>query len=271
MTPDAWNPQESGPAEAPPLLLLHGFLGAGADEWNGIIHGRGLPLRCITLDLPGHGHHRMHRDACTDFGALCDAIAALIEEKGWAPLRLLGYSLGGRVALHLALKHPQLVSHLVLESASPGLRSAEDRMQRRRADEALARQLESLQGRPDEFRTWLRAWYAQPLFAGLAAHPELLESTIALRARNDPAQLAAALRLLGTGMQPSLWEALPGLRMPALAVAGAMDEKFVSIAHGMAAACPRLRVEIIPGCSHNVHAEDPDRYTALIRAFLAAS
>jgi 2-succinyl-6-hydroxy-2,4-cyclohexadiene-1-carboxylate synthase len=267
--PDAWNLQTLGPPHAAPLILLHGFLGTGADEWLPIARRMQPGARCITLDLPGHGQHRLCAGDYRDFDHVTDTLAAVIQHQIGAPVRLLGYSLGGRIALHLALKHPQLISRLVLESASPGLRSPDERARRRREDETRAQGLEALGDDPAAFMRWLRGWYAQPIFSGLATRPDVLEQTLALRAMQRPAQLAAALRLLGAGAQPSLWEALPGLRMPALAVAGAQDVKFVAIAQEMAACCSALRLAVLPECSHNVHAEDPDRYTAAIHSFLA--
>lgn len=187
----------------------------------------------------------------------------LLDDLGVERPVIAGYSMGGRLALYLALRHPDRLSGLILESASPGLKNEEERIARRAADEERAFRLES-----GDFETFLRDWYRQPLFAPLTRDDERLRRTLEARRKNDPRELAKSLRGLGTGSQPSLWEELPDLRVPALAVAGELDEKFVGISRRMERACLHMRTAIVPGVGHNVRVEAHTAYLRLLRNFL---
>jgi len=178
---------------------------------------------------------------------------------------VVGYSMGGRIALHLALHASGRVRRLVLESASPGLEGAEERARRRADDEALARRIED-----DGIEAFVRRWEELPLFASqkrLSA-----EARAAHRARrlaNDPLGLAEALRGLGTGTLPSLWGRLSEVGIPTLLVVGALDEKFVRIAGEMERALPRARRVVVPDAGHTVHLERPDAWLEVVTGFLA--
>lgn len=255
--------QPEGSPAAVDVLFLHGFMGSGAD-WRGIIDALQPAYRGLAIDLPGHGGAvDLDEDAYTMAGAARAVIDAL-DRRGIARCALVGYSMGGRLALYLALRFPTRFRRLVLESASPGLPTEEERAARRAADEARARRLES-----EDFDDFLDDWYRQPLFASLRNYPDVLAEMTAARRRNDPAELARALRGMGTGRQPSLWERLSGLPVATLAIAGALDAKYVGLARAMAAASPRVRAAVVPEAGHNVHAEQPRRYLALLRSFLS--
>jgi 2-succinyl-6-hydroxy-2,4-cyclohexadiene-1-carboxylate synthase len=174
-----------------------------------------------------------------------------------------GYSMGGRLALYLALRYPERSAGLFLESASPGLERSGERAARRAADESKAKRLES-----EDFEAYLRDWYAQPLFAPLARDEDLLCRTIEARRRNDTGELARSLRGMGTGSQPSLWGELEDLAVPALAVAGELDEKYAGISSRMAGINPRLESVVVPGAGHTVHAETPAKYVSLLVHFV---
>lgn len=214
---------------------------------------------CIAVDLPGHGSSTgLPPEAYTIEGA-ARALLDLLDDLGVERPVISGYSMGGRLALYLALRHPDRLSGLFLESASPGLKDAEERAARRAADEERAARLEH-----GDFEEFLRDWYRQPLFAPLARDDELLRRTLEARRSNDPRELAKSLRSMGTGSQPSLWEELSGLQTPALAVAGELDEKFVRISRRMEKACPHMRTAIISGVGHNVRVEAPAAYLRLL-------
>ena len=245
------------------MLFLHGFMGR-AEDWSDVRAGLARRLFCITPDLPGHGASLgMPPDRYTMEGA-ARSVLDVLDGTGVDRATVVGYSMGGRLALYLALRHPDRCAGLFLESASPGLEDATERAARRLADEKKAARLES--GDFDEF---LRDWYRQPLFASLAHDEGLLRRTIGDRLRNDPAELAKSLRGMGTGSQPSLWEELPGLRVPALAVAGGLDAKFVEISHRMASRASRMRATVVPGAGHNVHAEAAAAYLSSLETFLS--
>lgn len=249
----------TGPADAPPLLLLHGFMGSAA-EWSEVAEALSGEHRLIIPDLPGHGASTglPYPDAYTMPGA-ARALLALLDAEGVDRCAVAGYSMGGRLALYLALRHPERVERLLLESASPGLTTEEERAARRASDEQLERRLET-----GDLREFVEDWYRQPLFATLARDEPLLRRTIESRLENDPQELARSLRAMGTGSQPSLWEELSYLRVPTLAVAGEEDEKFVALAREMERTSVNVRVAVVPGAGHSVHAEKSGEYVALM-------
>ena len=260
--PDNLNLEVSGDRLSPTILFLHGFMGSSAD-WRGAIAALGYRHFCIAVDLPGHGASLgMPPDTYTIDGAARAAIGTL-DELEVVRTVIAGYSMGGRLALSLALRYPERCAGLFLESASPGLESAGERAARRAADESKAGRLES-----GDFEAFLLDWYRQPLFASLARDENLLRRTVEVRRRNDPAELARSLRGMGTGSQPSLWGELEGLAVPALAIAGGLDEKYAGISSRMASINPRIESAIVPGAGHSVHAETPAGYTSLLGRFV---
>jgi 2-succinyl-6-hydroxy-2,4-cyclohexadiene-1-carboxylate synthase len=247
-----------GPADAPPLLLLHGFMGSST-EWDDVANALFGNYRLLIPDLPGHGASTsLPYPASYTIDGASRALIRTLDAENIDRCAVAGYSMGGRLALYLALRHPRRVEHLLLESASPGLATEEERADRRAADEKLARRLET-----EDFREFVEDWYRQPLFATLACDEELLRRTIEARMHNDPHELARSLRAMGTGSQPSLWEELPELAAPTLALAGEQDTKFVELARKMERVSPNVRAAVVPGTGHSVHAEAPERYVMM--------
>jgi len=242
-----------------PLLLLHGFTGSRAD-FSSL---RQLPphYNPITLDLPGHGNNQS--PAPYTMAQAAAAVVAQMEERiGKRPFHLLGYSMGGRLALYIALHYPDSIASLTLESASPGLATAEARQQRRQHDNTLADRIER-EGVPAFVDFWeqLSLWESQQQLS--------VETRTALRDRrlkNDPSGLADSLRGMGTGVQPSLWPRLGELFMPVPLIVGALDHKFVAIAQEMAAAMADVRLDVVAGAGHTVHLERPLIFQQLIMA-----
>ncbi len=224
-------------------------MGSGVD-WADAISALDERFYCVAPDLPGHGRSLgLTPQAYTIEGA-AKMLRELLDGLEVSRAALVGYSMGGRLALYLALRHPERCSGHFLESASPGIEDATERQARREADEERAKRLES-----DDLASFLDDWYRQPLFASLSRHEGLLEKTIESRLRNDPGELARSLRGMGTGDQPSLWDELGSLRVPALVVAGSLDEKYVGISRRMEALSPRIQAVIVAESGHNVHAE----------------
>jgi len=252
----------SGDPHRPAILFLHGFLGSSAD-WAGTISALDERFYCVAPDLPGHGRSLELTPRLYTIKGAAKTLRDLLDELEISRAALVGYSMGGRLALYLALLHPERCSRLFLESASPGIEDAAERQMRREADERRASALES-----DDFEDFLVDWYGQPLFASLSRHEGLVEKAIVARRRNDPAELARSLRGMGAGSQPSLWEELAGLRVPALAVAVALDEKYAEISRRMAAHNPGVRTAVIPDAEHGVRLEAPEGYLALLQDFL---
>jgi 2-succinyl-6-hydroxy-2,4-cyclohexadiene-1-carboxylate synthase len=244
------------------VVLLHGFMGSSAD-WREVMAALGDRTFRIAVDLPGHGASLgMPQETYTIEGATRAVIRTLDGLEVVRPV-VAGYSMGGRLALYLALRYPDQCAGLFLESVSPGLESTEERATRRAADESKAGRLKS-----GDFEAFLRDWYRQPLFASLARDETLLRRTVEARRRNDPAELARSLRGMGTGSQPSLWGELEGLAVPTLAVAGGLDEKYARISSRMRSINPRIRSTVVPGAGHTVHAEALAEYVALLGRFV---
>ncbi|HMA33454.1 MAG TPA: 2-succinyl-6-hydroxy-2,4-cyclohexadiene-1-carboxylate synthase [Chloroflexia bacterium] len=247
-----------------PLLLLHGFTGSTA-TWARQQAAWAGHYRTIAVDLLGHGRsaapadparYRMERTVA-DLVALLDALAL-------PRVHLLGYSLGGRVALHLAAAHPARIGALVLESASPGLADADERAARVAADQALAARIEQ-EGVP----AFVAHWETLPLWASQARLPEPVRAALhRQRLENRPQGLAHSLRGLGTGAQAPLQARLPALHRPVLVIAGALDPKFATIATAMAAALPQAQLAIVPEAGHAVHLEQPAHFDRLVLQFL---
>jgi 2-succinyl-6-hydroxy-2,4-cyclohexadiene-1-carboxylate synthase len=234
------------------LVLVHGFTQTMA-SWAPLVPALGERFELVLVDLPGHGGSDRLR---LDMGATAAALGA-----GGGRAAYLGYSLGGRACLRLAVDRPDLVEALVLVGASPGLAGAGERAARVAADEALAASIER-----DGVAAFLDRWLAQPLFATLSP----AAAGRAERAANQAGDLAAALRLLGTGAQAPLWDRLGELAMPVLLVAGTLDAKFTALAERMAAAIgPSARVALVEGAGHAAHLERPAEVAALVSAFLA--
>ena len=254
----------AGDVGHPAIVFLHGFMGSSAD-WRETTTGLEGRHHCIAVDLPGHGASTGLPAGAYTLGGATRSLLGLLNDLGVERPVIAGYSMGGRLALYLALRHPDRCAALFLESTSPGLEDPVERAAREAADEQRATRLEG-----GGFEGFLRDWYRQPLFASLARDEGLLRRTIRDKLRNDPAELAKSLRGMGTGSQPSLWGELPFLRAPALAVAGELDGKFVGVSRRMAALSPGMRPAVVPGAGHNVHAEAPVAYLSLLQHFLSA-
>lgn len=246
------------------LVLLHGFTGSAAG-WGYLMDALAdSGLRIIAFDLPGHGLSDAPEDAKRYSIENCqkDILAVLQTlgvKKGHAII--LGYSMGGRIALHTAFSG--YFRALILESSSPGLEDAADREERRASDEALAASIER-EGVP----AFVERWESLPLFASQKMLSlECREDLHRQRLQNNAAGLAQSLRGVGTGVQPSLYAQLSTLHIPVLLIAGELDTKFTSIAKRMAQALPQSQLHIIPAAGHTVHLEQPQLFTSLVRDF----
>ena len=249
------------------VVLLHGFTGS-VGTWKRLISVLSRQFRVIAIDLPGHGltstavdpeRYRMDRVA--------HDLVQLIERLDGSPASWLGYSMGGRLALYLAVYHPSSVRALALESASPGLFSDGERRKRRSADEALATRLER-----GDIQSFVDHWEQLPIFETQKILPDFARAALRRqRLANNPSGLASSLRGMGTGAQPSLWDSLNQLAMPVLLIAGELDGKFVEINREMAAAMSHATLRIVPGAGHAVHLERPDAFSLVASDFLSAS
>ena len=248
----------------PPLLLLHGFTGSHA-SWAHLMAGFAAHFRTCAVDLPGHGKTETPRNAARCRQELVSAdLVALMAHCGHDRFNLLGYSMGGRLALALGICFPKRVTALVLESASPGLPTAGERARRRRQDEALARKIET-----DGVRRFVEEWEQLPLFASQRQLPATTRNALrAQRMGNSAHGLAASLRGAGTGAQPSHWSRLPQLKTPTLLICGELDTKFCDVARRMASANPALKLRHVAGAGHSVHLEQAQSFQRAVLDFL---
>lgn len=247
-----------------PLLLLHGFTGSTA-TWRALAERLAPGVRSIAVDLIGHGQSDAPEHPARYTMAHCVAdLLALLDRLGLDQAAVLGYSMGGRVALQLAAAAPERVDALLLESASPGLASPAERAARAAADDALADTIEH-----DGLEAFVAYWQQLPLWASQAALPAPVRAQLrAQRLHNHPRGLANSLRGMGAGRQTSLWQQLSMLEMPALLLAGALDTKYAAIARQMADAMPRANLVIVPAAGHAIHLEQPGVFIDHVIRFL---
>jgi 2-succinyl-6-hydroxy-2,4-cyclohexadiene-1-carboxylate synthase len=229
-----------------PLLLLHGFTQTGR-SWDEVVrHLDDERYRPLAPDIRGHGAAASRRPI--DF----DACVADVVGLAAGPFALAGYSQGARLALHVALAHPGRVTRLVLVSATAGIEGDAERAERRAADDALASWMAADGRLMSEVAD---SWGAQALFA--TQSPEVAAVARADRLSNAPADLAAALRGIGSGVMTPLWERLAELTMPVAVLAGAHDAKYVALGRRLANALPAGRLTIVAGAGHALPLEAP--------------
>ncbi len=246
-----------------PLLLLHGFTGRGT-SWGAHAAAFAEGSRVITVDLPGHGRSGSAPPGRMSVERTADDLAAILERANAAPADVLGYSLGARIALRLAVAHPASVARLVLESPSAGIAEPDERAKRVAADEALAISIER-----DGIEAFVAGWERSPVFATHAAlAPAVAERQRAIRLRNDPRGLAASLRGAGQGTMEPLHDHLAGITAPTLVIAGAFDAIGRPRAERVARGIPGARLELIDNAGHTPHLERDRVFRRLVTAFL---
>ena len=261
--------RDSGAANEPgstrlPLVLLHGFTGS-AESWTPLLPWLGAQRRLLAVSLHGHGDSDAPVDPARYAADRAAAdLVAVLDAADVKRVAVLGYSMGGRVALRLALAHAARVSALVLESAAPGIADRGERLERRAADGARADELER-----DGVPAFVERWERLPMWDSQRGLPADRRATVrAERLRGNAAGLANSLRGLGAGATTPMHRELSRLAMPALVLCGALDEKYVRIGRAMAAAVPRARLAIVEDAGHTVHLERPRSFTAAVQAFL---
>lgn len=250
--------------DGPPLLLLHGFTGS-AQSWRPYLDSLAQEFSLIAPDFPGHGSSDAPANTArySIENSTADLVA-LVTQLEISRIHLLGYSMGGRVALHFALCHPERVARLVLAGASPGLADPQEHAQRAASDAALADKIER-EGVP----SFVEFWTNLPLFATQKNLPEAVRTALyQQRLQNRADGLANSLRGLSVGVQPSLWDQLPNLKMPTLLLAGALDEKFSIIAQTMSHTIPNAQLTIVPNAGHTIYLEQPDQFNRLVTNYL---
>ncbi len=247
-----------------PILLLHGFTG-DCTTWNETIASLTDRYQCVAVDLLGHGKSSCPVDAARyDIQLLARDLKELMHELSFERFHVLGYSMGGRLALTMAVLYPDVVKSLIIESASPGLKTEEERAARRAADEKLATKIEA-----EGMEPFIDFWTNIPLFATQKRLPFAKQEAIRRqRLQNHVVGLSGSLKGMGTGSQPSWWTELSALTMPVLLVTGTLDEKFTDIANEMKKQLPQAVWKEVSGKGHAIHVEDSAEFGTIIREFL---
>jgi 2-succinyl-6-hydroxy-2,4-cyclohexadiene-1-carboxylate synthase len=250
-----------------PVILLHGFTGS-KENWSNLRASLSTQYKVITLDLIGHGNTDSPVDRERyEIERVCRDLASLMEKLHIEKVHLLGYSMGGRIALAFSILYPEFIRSLLLESSSPGLESVEERNDRKRADEQLAVGIER-----NGIEEFIGKWENIPLFKSQKLLPSTKQDKIrAQRLRNSPTGLANSLKGMGTGTQPSYWDKLHSLSFPVLFICGEWDEKFCLIAENMKKRMPNLSIFKVSNAGHAIHVEQPEFFGKIVMEFFQST
>lgn len=251
--------------DGPAIVAIHGFTG-DSSTMRPLVERVREGRAAILVDCIGHGASDAPSDELPySMASVVDQMLSIVGPRPVGSVHLIGYSMGGRIALSMAARAPWYFASVTTLSATPGIADPAERARRHDEDRTLADRIED-EG-VEAFCDW---WLSLPLFAPMVAglSAEQVEATMAQRRTNSAQGLANSLRGTGTGSMPPLWSMLPSLRSPFLALAGALDDRYVSIARDAASAAPFGRAASIPGAGHALHVENPDEVSHLLRDFL---
>ncbi|HUN21491.1 MAG TPA: alpha/beta fold hydrolase [Anaerolineales bacterium] len=245
------------------VVFLHGFMGSALD-WQGVIQHLPVNFGYWAVDLPGHATQPLpHTPQSLTLWA--HALQREIAQHLQKPFILVGYSMGGRLALTFAGLYPHLVTGLVLESTSPGMIAPTERQQRAQLDAQRAEQLEQT-----GWDGWLEQWYAAPLWGNLREQPYLLAPLLQARANTAATNMARVIRELSPGLEPEQWSKLAGLTMPTLLIAGQTDAAYCNLLAQMARQIPHSQTAQIPDAGHNTHLQQPAHWAKIVSLWLMA-
>lgn len=260
-----YHVETAGVSGGKQLLLLHGFTG-NLHTWDFLIPMLSEQVQLIMIDIVGHGKtsapeeispYRME-SAAADIKAIVDHLAI-------SKIHVLGYSMGGRLALNFAVLYPECIQSLILESSSPGLEEDEARKKRMNQDHQLAHEI-----RTNGIESFVNKWESIPLFSSQKRLPAEKQAVIRKqRLDNDEMGLANSLIGMGTGAQPSCWNSLETLPFPTLLLTGELDFKFCEIAEKMSRFIKNCDWKIINDVGHAIHSENERMFGKIVYEFLA--
>lgn len=258
--------EEKGPADAPVIVFLHGFMGQ-ANAWHCMMESLAGNFHSIAFDLPGHGASLFkNSERLEQLRGMEDAADLILQDLsalGVNRFSLYGYSMGGRVAQHIALGAPARIEKLILESASFGIADAAQRATRLQQDQGLMANIKT----KEDFSAFLTQWYHLPLFQSLRGTPHI--STLITDKINHPvAEYHRALNLLSVGGHSFLADGLSKCRLPIYYFCGAQDEAYVQTAREIKKMLPEMTVKIFKNASHNIHIQQPQEIVSAIRKIL---
>jgi 2-succinyl-6-hydroxy-2,4-cyclohexadiene-1-carboxylate synthase len=248
-----------------PLVLLHGFTG-NSDTWTPFLSMWEKHFQCISVDIIGHGKTESPADPNRyDIDKAAKDLLAILDYLQIQKTNILGYSMGGRLALTFAMLYPSRVQKLILESGTPGLRTEAERKERRKQDEDLARLIET-----NGIEAFVDRWENHPIFYSQKQLPDEKKQSIRLqRLNNHPLGLANSLRGMGTGSQPSWWDQLSSISFPVLLLTGELDGKFCKIAEEMNKLIPNCQWIKIENAGHAIHVERAKIFGKIIVGYLS--
>ncbi|MGE7912599.1 2-succinyl-6-hydroxy-2,4-cyclohexadiene-1-carboxylate synthase [Lysinibacillus xylanilyticus] len=247
------------------LVALHGFTGSTA-TWVNL--AKALPsVRVIAIDLIGHGQTAIPQQISRfSMQAQIQDLEEVFCQLQLKKFTLLGYSMGGRIALSYAISYPERIEKLILESASPGLRTSKERSERCERDNTLAEKIIS-----NGLLSFVNAWENIPLFESQKNLPYSVQEAIRLERLSQKEEgLAGSLRGIGTGSQPSNWMSLEKLEYPVLLITGSLDEKFCKIALEMKALIKNAKHSTVNDAGHAIHVENPAEFATIVEEYLTS-
>jgi 2-succinyl-6-hydroxy-2,4-cyclohexadiene-1-carboxylate synthase len=248
-----------------PVTLLHGFTQSG-HSWQEVISTMRQGWRWVVPDLRGHGETQTSPGAAFTMDACAADLEVLWDHLGIERTHLVGYSMGGRLALHAAVQRQKRLASILTIGAHAGL-DEDAREGRRRDDEALAERIER-----DGIEAFVDYWSALPMFAGLGRRgPSFVAQVRTQRMRNSVSGLAASLRGMGAGVMEPVWRELARVWLLGTFVAGQLDDRYAAYARRLASTVPKGRVEIMPNAGHAVHLERPEAFARVLEAHLEVS
>ncbi|QHS23103.1 2-succinyl-6-hydroxy-2,4-cyclohexadiene-1-carboxylate synthase [Virgibacillus sp. MSP4-1] len=251
--------EEEGTGE--PLVLFHGFTGS-TKTWTPFISQWSRNFQVINLDLPGHGKTIVQEPFSME--SVSADLNQILKKLDLRKVHLLGYSMGGRTALSFARLYPESINTLILESASPGLKTQEEQEERQNRDEQLAKKVET-----EGLDAFVEYWSAIPLFETQKSLPKQVQNQLKQeRLSHKPEGLAASLRYMGTGTQPSWWKELHEIYTRTLLLTGDLDKKFTSINKDMQERLSNAQHQIIKDAGHTIHVERPRIFGKIVSDFI---
>ncbi|WP_240793461.1 2-succinyl-6-hydroxy-2,4-cyclohexadiene-1-carboxylate synthase [Psychrobacillus vulpis] len=244
------------------VVLLHGFT-SSSSTWKDVINFLPSDVEVLTVDLIGHGqtskpskHERYYVEE------QIEDLHALFQQIQWTHFTLVGYSMGGRLALAYAAKYP--VDKLILESSSPGLANVSERLQRKQADSLLAERIIN-----EGIKSFVNYWENIPLFHSQKSIP--YEKQLAIREERltqSEIGLSNSLKGFSTGVQTSYWDKLEQITFPTLLLTGELDQKFCEIAKQMASYLPNAKWKVVTGVGHAIHVENPELFATIVEEII---
>jgi 2-succinyl-6-hydroxy-2,4-cyclohexadiene-1-carboxylate synthase len=258
-----WPYLASGNPDNPTLVFLHGFMGDGRD-WLPIAQYFEKDYYCVMPDLPGHGKNlKLEIDQVLGYDSLAKGLLRLLKTIDSDQVTLIGYSMGGRIALYFAIQHAKRVRHLILESTHPGLIDQQARTDRAQIDLQRSHQIED-----HGIESFVDHWYQMEFFRTLEQQRGAFAAMKIARKENEAGWMAKVIREMSPGIQPTLWGQLSEVSMATLLIAGARDRKYTHIINKTAEKISQAAVSVIPNVGHNVHIEARKEFCTQVTNFL---